>query len=187
MTVRLDPRRCPAAVRERGGGVVGAHRALLGATARVRAALAAQDVAVRALDPDQVLRAAWSAAELTAGPGATEPVRVRERWTGVTAAGVGHASYAVTRWPDRGSAGLAALTGVRALSSTLAVALSRSGEPGGVGLRGVVRVSARDPDELAAADGRLRAVCGPLGIALTPLRGLQVAGLAATLPLGAPL
>ncbi|MFL6121128.1 type VII secretion protein EccE, partial [Actinophytocola sp.] len=30
VAVRLDPRRCPAAVRERGGGVIGAHRALIG-------------------------------------------------------------------------------------------------------------------------------------------------------------
>ncbi|MGH3878489.1 MAG: type VII secretion protein EccE, partial [Actinophytocola sp.] len=34
VAIRLDPRRCPAAVRERGGGVLGAHRALIGALSR---------------------------------------------------------------------------------------------------------------------------------------------------------
>jgi hypothetical protein len=54
-----------------------------------------------------------------------------------------------------------------------------------VGLRGLVRISARDPAELDAADQRLQAVATRLGVSLTPLRGLQVAGLAATVPLGA--
>jgi hypothetical protein len=52
-------------------------------------------------------------------------------------------------------------------------------------LRGVIRISARDHTELEAADGRLQAVSGRLGVSLLPLCGLQVAGLAATLPLGA--
>ena len=34
LVARLDPTRCPAAVAERGGGTVGAHRALLGALAQ---------------------------------------------------------------------------------------------------------------------------------------------------------
>ncbi|MGH3594065.1 MAG: type VII secretion protein EccE, partial [Pseudonocardiaceae bacterium] len=52
-------------------------------------------------------------------------------------------------------------------------------------LRGVIRVSARNPTELEAADGQLQAVSQRLGVALRPLRGMQIAGLAATLPLGA--
>jgi hypothetical protein len=49
----------------------------------------------------------------------------------------------------------------------------------------VIRVSARNPTELETADDRLQAVSERLGVSLIPLRGLQVAGLAATLPLGA--
>ncbi|HET8642496.1 MAG TPA: type VII secretion protein EccE [Pseudonocardiaceae bacterium] len=186
VAVRLDPRRCPAAVRERGGGVVGAHRALIGALSRVRSALEARGVQTTPLDVDQLLRAGVSAAELTAAiaAGTTNPVVLRERWTGVTAGGVGHASYAVTGWPRGAAHSLNALTGVRALSATVALSISPSGEEGEVGVRGLVRVSARTPSELEAADERLRMLAQRLGIGLTPLRGLQLAGLAATLPLG---
>ena len=185
VVVRLDPRRCPAAVRERGGGVVGAHRALIGALSRVRSALEARGVQTRPLDVDELLRAGIAAAELQSVAGSPRPVALRERWTGVTAGGVGHASYAVTGWPARGTPhSLNALTGVRALSATVALSISPSGEPGQVGLRGLVRVSARTPAELEGADERLRMLGTRLGIRLTPLRGLQLAGLAATLPVG---
>ncbi len=183
--VRLDPRRCPAAVRERGGGVVGAHRALMGALSRVRSALEARGVSTRPLDVDELLKAGVAAAELQSVAGSPQPVALRERWTGVTAGGVGHASYAVTGWPSKGTPqSLNALTGVRALSATVALSISPSGEPGQVGLRGLVRVSARTPSELEGADERLRMLGQRLDIRLTPLRGLQLAGLAATLPLG---
>jgi type VII secretion protein EccE len=186
VAVRLDPRRCPAAVRERGGGVVGAHRALIGALSRVRNALDARGVPTRPLDPDELLKAGISAAELTAAAGTNARVGLRERWTGVTAAGIGHASYAVTGWPrGKAAASLNALTGVRALSATVTMSVSPGSEENQVGLRGLVRVSARTPKELEYADERLTAIAGRLGITLTPLRGLQVAGLAATLPLGA--
>ncbi|HEY0640989.1 MAG TPA: type VII secretion protein EccE [Pseudonocardiaceae bacterium] len=185
VSVRLDPRRCPAAVRERGGGVVGAHRALIGAISRVRSALEARGVQTRPLDPDELLRAGIAAAELQSVAGSPQPVAMRERWTGVTAGGVGHASYAVTGWPSKGSPqSLNALTGVRALSATVALSISPSGEPGQVGLRGLVRVSARTPSELEGADERLRVLSQRLGVRLTPLRGAQLSGLAATLPMG---
>lgn len=185
IAVRLDPRRCPAAVRERGGGVVGAHRALMGALSRVRSALEARGVQTRPLDVDELLRAGVTAAELQSVAGSPQPVALRERWTGVTAGGVGHASYAVTGWPSKGAPqSLNALTGVRALSATVALSISPSGEPGQVALRGLVRVSARTPRELEGADARLRLSGQRLGVRLTPLRGLQLSGLAATLPLG---
>ena len=198
VAVRLDPRRCPAAVRERGGGVLGAHRALIGALSRVRNALESRGVPTRPLDPDELLKAGISAAELTGAlhvptPATGQPqqpqqpprARLTERWTGVTVAGIGHASYAITGW-SRGkpATSLNALTGVRALSSTVAVSISPGAEDNQVGMRGLVRVSARTPGELEYADERLSAISDRLGITLTPLRGLQVAGLAATLPLG---
>jgi type VII secretion protein EccE len=200
VAVRLDPRRCPAAVRERGGGVLGAHRALIGALSRVRNALESRGVPTRPLDPDELLKAGISAAELTGAlhvpaptpggyqgsPASQAPrARMTERWTGVTVAGIGHASYAITGW-SRGkpATSLNALTGVRALSSTVAVSIAPGAEDNQIGMRGLVRVSARTPDELGYADERLNTISDRLGITLTPLRGLQVAGLAATLPLG---
>jgi len=200
VAVRLDPRRCPAAVRERGGGVLGAHRALIGALSRVRNALESRGVPTRPLDPDELLKAGISSAELTGAlhipaapngayqgqtPPPTPRAKLTERWTGVTVAGIGHASYAITGW-SRGkpATSLNALTGVRALSSTVTVSISPGAEDNQVGMRGLVRVSARTPGELEYADERLSAISDRLGITLTPLRGLQVAGLAATLPLG---
>ena len=190
VAVRLDPRRCPAAVAERGGGVTGCHRALIAALSRVRATLESSGVPARPLDADQLLRAGISAAELSgvigaAGPG--QPVTLSEGWTTVTAAGVGHASYAITGLRTTGATNnLNALTGVRALSTTIALSISPEDGGGEVGLRGLVRVSARDPAELKAADDRLQSVSQRLGLTLRPLGGLQTAGLAATLPLGVP-
>ncbi|PXY32210.1 type VII secretion protein EccE [Prauserella muralis] len=185
VSIRLDPRRCPSAVRERGGGVVGAHRALMGALSRVRNALESRGVPTRPLDPDELLRAGISAAELTGVAGSHSRVALHERWTGVTAAGIGHASYAITGWPKgKITNSLNALTSVRALSATVAMAISPSQEEGQVGLRGVVRVSARNPRELDAADQRLSGLAERVGVSLTPLRGLQADGFAATLPMG---
>ncbi|MGH4006993.1 MAG: type VII secretion protein EccE [Pseudonocardiaceae bacterium] len=185
VVVRLDPRRCLAAVAERGGAVMGAHRALIGALARVRSALETHGVSTRPLDADQLLRAGISAAELSAVAGTGQQVALSEGWTAVTAAGVGHASYAISGWQVGGVApNLTALTGIRALSTTVALSVSPGGVGTEVGLRGLVRVSARNHAELEAADGRLQAVSERLGVTLTPLHGLQTAGLAATLPLG---
>jgi type VII secretion protein EccE len=186
IAVRLDPRRCPAAVAERGGGVTGCHRALIAALSRVRATLGSRGVPARPLDAEQLLCAGICAAELSAAAGTGRPVTLSEGWTTVTAGGVGHASYAITGWKATGAArNLNALTGVRALSTTVALSISPQQGGGEVGLRGLVRVSARDPAELAAADGRLQSVSQRLGLTLHPLGGLQAAGLAATLPLGA--
>ncbi|ROS40378.1 type VII secretion protein EccE [Amycolatopsis thermoflava] len=185
VAIRLDPRRCPDAVRERGGGVVGAHRALIGALSRVRNALESQGVPTRPLSPDELLRAGISAAELTAAVGGGAKVNLKENWTSATAAGIGHASYAVTSWPKgKITTTLNALTSVRTLSSTVAMSISPADDEGKVGLRGVVRLSARNPRELDAADERLNTLAERVGVSLTPLRGLQIDGLAATMPMG---
>ncbi len=185
ISVRLDPKRCPTAVRERGGGVVGAHRALMGALSRVRNALESQGVPTRPLNPEELLRSGISAAELTDVAGSTTSVRMHERWGGVTAAGIGHASYAITGWPKgRISSNLNALTSVRALSATVAMSISPASDEGKVGLRGVVRISARNPRELEAGEQRLTSISERIGVTLTPLRGSQASGFASTLPLG---
>lgn len=184
VAVTLDPQRCAKAIGERGGGVVGAQRALIGAMSRVRNALEQQGIATRPLDPDELLQAGISSAELHTVLGSQRPVGLKERWDGVTAGGVGHSSYAITGWPNQMNDSLNALTGIRALSTTIALSVSPVGEEGEVGLRGLVRVSARTPAELDTADNRLKTISNRLGLTLTPLRGSQIAGYAATLPLG---
>lgn len=185
ITLQLDPRRCGTAVRERGGGVVGAHRAMVGALSRVRSALASRGVVTRPLSVDELLRAGLSAAELVPVLKSEGRVTLRERWGGVTAGGIGHSSYVISGWPSRGAMqGLNTLTGVRALSSTVVLSITPSSDATQVGLRGLVRVSARTPSELTAADQQLTQISGKLGITLTSLRGMQLAGLVATLPVG---
>jgi type VII secretion protein EccE len=186
IALRLDPRRCPDAVATRGGGVTGCHRALIGALSRVRATLESRGVSARPLDAVALVHAGICAAELSGFAGSGQPVPLSEGWTAVTAAGVGHTSYAITSWGPEGAApSLTALTGVRALSTTVALVISPAGD-GEVGLRGLVRVSARNAAELKTSDGALRAASQCLGVTLRPLGGLQAPGLAATLPLGAP-
>ncbi|MEO9220290.1 MAG: type VII secretion protein EccE [Mycobacteriaceae bacterium] len=183
VTVRLDPSRCPAAVRERGGGVAGAHRAVLGALSRVQGALDLAGLNSRVLSADELLRAAMSSAELTSAIGAGTQVQLTERWRGVRAGGIEHASYSITAWPsDAGQ--LDALTSIRALSTTVALAMSTGSEDATVAMRGVVRLSARTLEELAAADERLSALTTESAIRLSPLNGQQAAAVAATLPVG---
>ncbi|WP_461144286.1 type VII secretion protein EccE [Salinifilum aidingensis] len=184
VALRLDPQRCAKAVGERGGGVVGAHRALIGALSRVRNALEGEGVPARPLSPDELLQAGISSAELHSVLGSQRSVGLKERWSGVTAGGVGHSSYAITGWPAQTTHSLNALTGIRALSTSITLSIAPSGEEDEVALRGVVRVSARTPEELDAADDRLRTISNRLGMTLTPLRGNQLSGYAATLPLG---
>lgn len=185
VSIRLDPKRCPTAVHERGGGVVGAHRALMGAVSRVRNALESRGVPTRPLGPDEVLRAGVSAAELSGAAGANTRVKLREQWAGVTAAGIGHACYAINDWPkEKINNSLNTLTSVRTLSTTVTMSISPSQDEHQVGLRGMVRVSARNPRELEAADERLRTLSDKVGITLRPLHGIQSAGFVATLPFG---
>ena len=157
---------------------------MIGALSRVRNALEQQGVPTRPLDPDELLQAGVASTELQSVLGSQRPVGLKERWDGVTAGGVGHSSYAITGWPNQMSHSLNALTGIRALSTSIALSISPSGEDGEVGLRGLVRVSARTPGELDAADDRLKTISNSLGLTLTPLRGMQLAGLTATVPLG---
>ncbi|GAA3363320.1 type VII secretion protein EccE [Saccharopolyspora gregorii] len=184
VAVRLDPQTCAKAVGERGGGVVGAHRALIGALSRVRNALASQGISARPLDPDELLQAGISSAELQDALGSQRPIGLRERWSGVIADNYRHASYAITGWPNRMTDGINALTGVRGRSISIALSIAPSGEDGEVGLRGLVRISGRTPEALNSADHQLRAISNKLNLTLTPLRGMQLAGLTGTLPLG---
>ena len=183
VTVRLDPSRCPDAVHERGGGVAGAHRALLGALSRVQGALDAAGLNSRVLSTDELLRAAVSCAELAAEVGQSARVELNERWGGVRSGGVAHAGYSISNWPLE-TGRLDALTSIRALSTTVALALSTGTEHDNVGLRGLVRVSARTAEELATAEGRLTALTAGSGIRVFRLNGQHAQAVASTLPVG---
>ncbi|MGW0892173.1 type VII secretion protein EccE [Saccharopolyspora sp. NPDC002578] len=184
VAVRLDPQTCAKAIGERGGGIIGAHRALIGALSRVRNALAGQGIVTRPLDPDELLQAGVASAELQDALGTQRPIGLKERWSGVTADRFSHSSYAITGWPNHMSESINALTGVRGRSTSIALSIAPTGEDGEVGLRGLVRISARSPEALGTADHQLRNISNKLNLTLTPLRGMQLAGLTGTLPLG---
>jgi type VII secretion protein EccE len=181
LVVRLDPARCPDAVAERGGGVVGAHRAVVGALARISRVLADHDTAVRPLGADEVLDAAVEAADAD-GPGD----RLKEHWRAVVVGEVGHAAFGVTRWPtDAAPERLTDLTATAARTCTLALTLEPDATAEStVGLRGTVRLTADTPDALEVAGRELVARGHALGVSLDPLDGQHAAALAATLPLG---
>jgi type VII secretion protein EccE len=185
LVVRLDPARCPDAVAERGGGVVGAHRAVVGALARISRVLADHDAAVRPLGADEVLDAAVEAADADGDPGD----RLKEHWRAVVVGEVGHAAFGVTRWPADTAperlTDLTDLTATVARTCTLALTLEPDATADAtVGLRGTVRLTADTPDALAVAGRELVARGHALGVSLDPLDGQHAAALAATLPSG---
>jgi type VII secretion protein EccE len=187
LVVRLDPTRCPDAVAERGGGVVGAHRALVGALARIRRVLTEHGTTMRPLDADEVLRAAADTAGVLDVAGA-DTLALREHWGAVVVGTHGHAAFAVTEWPPGGEpTSLAALTGTAADSTTLALTLGpgTDDEAGEVGLRATVRVMSASPAALEQAGLDLVERGAAIGVGLDPLDGQHAAGVVATLPLGA--
>jgi type VII secretion protein EccE len=190
LVVRLDPDRCPGAVAERGGGVLGARRALVGALARISRVLAEQDLPVRPLDREGLRDAVATAAATDLDDGAGG---MTERWDAVVVGEVGHAVWDVAdlRVPAGTHLDLDDLAAPDA-ATTVALALRPEGTGPGIGPgRGPtlevavrVRVSARTPDELASAGRAVVAAGRARGLRLEPRHGRQAAALRATLPYG---
>ena len=186
LVVRLDPDRCPAAVAERGGGVLGARRALVGALARISRVLADHDLPVRPLDRAGLRDAVATAAatDLDDGSGG-----VTERWDAVVVGEVGHAAWDATelRVPAGTRLDLDDLAAPDAATTVALALLPDQADPGGeptVGVAARVRVSARTPDELTAAGRAVVAAGRARGLRLEPRHGRQAAALRATLPYG---
>lgn len=178
LVVRFDPQRCPDAVADRGGGVLGARRALVGSLARIGRVLADHGVPVRPLDRDEVREAVAVAAgsDLDRTPGG-----VQERWDAVVLGEVGHATW--TAATVGGALDLDALVAPDAVS-TVALALVAADDPGEVGLDLHVRVTGLGPTDVVAAGRELVAAARGHGVHLEPLHGRQASGLRATLPVG---
>ncbi|MEJ2868326.1 type VII secretion protein EccE [Actinomycetospora sp. OC33-EN08] len=192
LVVRLDPERCPDAVAARGGGALGAHRALVGSLARVGRVLAASGVPVRPMDREGVREAVAVAAGTDLDDGHGSGAGVQERWDAVVVGEIGHATWSATAL-DPASLDLDALAAPDAVSTVaLALVAGDDGDDGDdgedrtglVGLDLRVRVTGRTPTEVVDAGQDLVAGARARGVRLDPLHGRQAAGLRATLPLG---
>lgn len=186
LVVRLDPARCPGAVAERGGGVLGARRALVGALARIGRVLADAELPVRPLD-----RAGLRDAVATAAALDLDRTRdgVTERWDAVVVGEVGHATWTAAELgvPPGSRLDLDELAAPEAATTVALALLPEPALPDGdasVGLAVRVRVSARTPEALTDAGASVVAAARARGVVLEPLHGRQVTGLRSTLPLG---
>ncbi|MGL5817482.1 MAG: type VII secretion protein EccE [Phycicoccus sp.] len=173
--IRLEPARCPRAVTVRGGGDVGARRALATSTARLVAALA--DIArVRVLGADDVRAAV--AAGLGVAPGPTT-----ERWDGID-----HGLHGVQvcyRLDIPGSDPtqlVADLTSVPGVSIVGSATVGRGAADADVEV--VVRVLCL-PEDRAAVDTALRRMTHARGARVIRLDGEHAAATRSTLPGGA--
>jgi type VII secretion protein EccE len=160
------------------------HRALSSVVRKVRRRLGG--TATRVLGETALLR---GVAELAHHDG-RHPVR--EGWPAVHAGGLLQATFRLTRWPDA-RADLARRLVPRLLSlpsAATTIGLTAGPRPGAGAAEPpvdlVVRLAAADTNALTAAVQALGRLLGNDGAAVRRLDGEQLAGFAATLPLGGP-
>jgi type VII secretion protein EccE len=166
------------------------RRALASAVRRVRRRLDRDRTPGRPLGAQQALRVLGELAHhVPAHP-------VRENWSGLELGGLYQTCLRLRRWPDvRGEAGrtllprLLALPGCAvtvSLAAEHASGADPASEENAAALRVelVIRLAAIDESALGTAVGALRKLLGSVGAAAQRLDGTQLAGLAATLPLG---
>jgi type VII secretion protein EccE len=156
-------------------------RALSSAIRRARRRLEREDLPCRQLAADTTLRVLAELAHLDPAQG------LQEDWSAVAVGGLRQVSFQLRRWPDvRGDLGRALLPRLLTLpgaSTTVSLAAERL-DAEEVRVELVVRLASPGPQTQAAAIGALRRLLGQAGAAVQRLDGTQLAGLAATLPLG---
>lgn len=185
IVLRLDPLACPEAVAARGGGPVGAHRALLGTMSRLSTSLEVTGVSVRPVAAEEVLNVLTLAAGITPGQYADQIRRTRESWDSWAADDTVQASFWVRRWPrlahplDSGL--LARLGDVRGVFNSVSLTMTARDQRG-VHFRAVVRVAGGSREELAHIVTELNTVAA--GARLVRLDGEHLPAVLETLPLG---
>ncbi len=177
LCLRLEPARCARAVALRGGGDLGARRALAAAVARCAATLEGR-VQVRVLGPDDVR------AELRADSGAgTGPVR--ETWDGVDCGPDGvQVCYSVDRWGGDPTAVLTGLCSVPGVFTVLSMTVDRDDDRNHVP-PARLRVLCL-PEDRPVVDAAVRRVVGAAGGRVTRNDGEHLLALAAPVPAAPP-
>ncbi|GAA1802687.1 hypothetical protein GCM10009835_21910 [Planosporangium flavigriseum] len=155
--------------------------ALSSAVRRARRRLAREELPCRALSADTALRVLGELAHLD---GATE---LQEDWSAVSAGRLRQVSFRLHRWPDvGGDLGRSLLTRMLTLpgaATTVSLAAERL-DAEEVRAELVVRLASPGPQNETVALGALQRLLGAAGARARRLDGTQLAGLAATLPLG---
>ncbi|MCX9191283.1 type VII secretion protein EccE [Carbonactinospora thermoautotrophica] len=193
VALRLEPDLCPTAVEARGGGMLGAQRALLKAVRRVIRDLKDAGFQATALNETDLVGALGISCSVNPMIGTTNQRlsaglrRTKELWSAWQCDGRWHATYWLNKWPGITPTNApllpALLTSVPALAVTFSVTVTRTMSDL-IGITSHVRVAAHTERELAAATTALEQRAQKAGIGLQRLDGEQLPGLLATLPLG---
>lgn len=188
--VRLDPEQAQGAVEARGGGQVGAQRALLTAVQRVASQLEGAGFEATILSEPELITALGTACMITqvaVNPAAAAHRRTEETRRYWRCDGGWHTTYWLDKPPtlsDRTSPDFFAAVGsLPALSTSVAVNLSK-GTGDAVAFSCFVRIAAGSENQLTEAGKQLEQKAGQAGAGLTRLDGEQLPGLVATVPLG---
>jgi type VII secretion protein EccE len=167
----------------RSGGFAEAdlRRALSSAVRRARRRLERADLPCRPLGAETTLRVLGELAHLDGATGLTE------EWSSVTAGGLRQVNFRLRRWPDfKGDLARGLLPRLLTLpgaGTTVSLAAERI-DADEVRVELVIRLASPGPQSQAAALSALRRLLSAAGAAAQRLDGTQLAGLAATLPLG---
>lgn len=193
IALRLEPDLCPTAIAARGGGMLGAQRALLKAVHRVIRDLKDAGFQASALNETDLVGALGISCSVNPMIGTTNQRlsvglrRTKELWSAWRCDDRWHATYWLNKWPGITPANAPALPALLTSLPTLAVTFSvtvTQAMGDSIGITSHVRVAARTERELEVATTALEQRAQKAGIGLLRLDGEQLPGLLATLPLG---
>jgi len=188
--VRLDPEQAQGAIEARGGGTVGAQRALLTAVQRVASQLEGAGFEATVLSEPELITALGTACMVTqvaVNPSAAAHRRTEETKRYWRCDGSWHTTYWLDKPPTLSARTspdfFAAVGALPALATSVAVNLSK-GTGDAVAFSCFIRIAAGSENQLGESSKQLEARAGQAGAGLTRLDGEQLPGLVATVPLG---
>jgi type VII secretion protein EccE len=188
--VRLDPEQAHGAVEARGGGRLGAQRALLTAVQRVASQLEGAGFEATILSEPELISAlgtACTVSQVAVNPAAASHRRTEETKRYWRCDGSWHTTYWLDKPPTLSARTspdfFASLGALPALATSVAVNLSK-GTGDAVAFSCFIRIAANSESQLGESSKQLEQVAGAAGAGLTRLDGEQLPGLVATVPLG---
>jgi type VII secretion protein EccE len=185
IALRLDPKTSLESIEARGGGSLGARRALKRAVSRTLELLESSGVAARPLSELGLRTALEYSAGLTAHAASGAPPTEHRRH--LQFAGNTFVTWWVARWPE-GPAPMQVLTDTVTALPIPTVQISLELFPGNTTsnplMRSVIRVRAASPEAADLAGDLLTQAVGGVGFRLIRLDGEHLLGFETTLPLG---